>query len=278
MGCPAPSPLLVVNWLGYAHPVLKVGAQQLQRGPQISSHSPCCRARAWEERRPEAPETTGWGQKPLALTRLGPRAPAPLPYPGPPQAVASCSAHPGPRGLLWAPAPPRCCRPSRMGSGACSELVPSTAAQPGTLGHSCPFCRGQRAGTGRGVGRAGAGPRREAVVSGGTSSLLARGACPGARRGAAPDPGSPRSGVGLRGDDTRAAPEVGAGSRHGTLTRGASSRRWPTSPHNPTENPACTSEGGLSTRRRRRPREASPRSPASVRGSPASSGGHGPEG
>lgn len=144
MGCPAPSPLLVVNWLGYAHPVLKVGAQQLQRGPQISSHSPCCRARAWEERRPEAPETTGWGQKPLALTRLGPRAPAPLPYPGPPQAVASCSAHPGPRGLLWAPAPPRCCRPSRMGSGACSELVPSTAAQPGTLGHSCPFCRGQR--------------------------------------------------------------------------------------------------------------------------------------
>lgn len=40
------------------------------------------------------------------------------------------------------------------------------------------------------------------MVSGGTSSLLARGACPGARRGAAPDPGSPRSGVGLRGDDT----------------------------------------------------------------------------
>lgn len=84
--------------------------------------------------------------------------------------------------------------------------------------------------------------------------------------------------MGLRGDDTRAAPEVGAGNCHGTLTRGASRRRWPTSPHNPTENPACTSEGGLSTRRRRGPREASPRSPASVRGSPASSGGHGPEG
>lgn len=35
-----------------------------------------------------------------------------------------------------------------------------------------------------------------------------------------------------------------------TLTCGASSRLWPTSPHTPTENPACKSEGGLSTRRR----------------------------
>lgn len=96
VGCPAPSPLLVVNWLGYVHPVLKVGAQQLQRGPQISSHSPCCRARAWEERRPEArdywvgPEAPGTdpagsqGSSTLALPRttsggsvlLGPPGPA----------------------------------------------------------------------------------------------------------------------------------------------------------------------------------------------------------
>lgn len=52
VGCLAPSPWLAVNLLGCAHPVLKVGMQQPQRGPQISSLSPCCCARPREERRP----------------------------------------------------------------------------------------------------------------------------------------------------------------------------------------------------------------------------------
>lgn len=213
----------------------------------------------------------------------------PLPYPGPPQTVASCSAHPGPRGTCSGPQPclTAADSPEWAQAGARSSLRPQPHSREPWV-PAAPFCRGQHAGRGR-ARRAGAGPRKEAVVSSGTSSLLARraslelggvqlrtqgpqraewgwgGETPGLRWAPSPAPGTP-------------GPEVSAGNCHGTLTWGTSSRLWPTSPHTPTENPACKLEGGLSTRRRRRPREASPRSPASVLGSPASSEGHRPEG